>query len=315
MVENKDIKIIFMGTSGFALPAFKKLLASKFSIITTFCQSDKKAGRGLKCSCCPVKESSLKHKIPVFQPKILKEKKVIDKIRDLRPDLLIVAAYGLLIPQEILEIPREGAINIHPSLLPSYRGPSPIQTAILNGEQKTGVSIMLLDQKMDHGPIISQKEIKIEKKDNQIILGRKLAALGAKLLLQALPLYISGKIKPKDQDHKKASFTKLLEKEAGKINWNKEAIQIERKARAYLGWPGTYTKWQEKRIIILESEAIASDRYRDKNGEVFEVDSALHVQCGKNILKIKKLQLSGKKPVTGAEFLRGYPAIVDSHLE
>ncbi len=301
-----------MGTSDFALPAFSKLLASSFDLIAAFVKPDRKAGRGLKCFCCPVKDFALKHKIPVFQPESLKKKKVIDEIRELKPDLVVVAAYGLLIPKKILEIPKKGSLNIHPSLLPRYRGPSPIQAAILDNEQKTGVSIMLLDQEMDHGPVIFQKEIKIEKKDNQITLGRKLAGLGAKTLIQVLPLYLTEKVKPKDQDHNKATFTKLLKKEDGKIDWNQGAAQIERKVRAYLGWPGAYTKWQEKRIIILDSEVLASDRYREKNGEVFEIDSKLHVQCGKNVLKIKKLQLSGKKPVAGAEFLRGYSQAIGS---
>jgi len=301
-----------MGTSDFALPAFSKLLASSFDIIAVFCQPDRKKGRGLRRSHCPVKELALKHKISVCQPKSLKEKKTADQIRDLKPDLIVVAAYGLLIPKKILEIPKRGCLNIHPSLLPRYRGPSPIQAAILGNEQKTGVSIMLLDQGMDHGPVIFQKEIKIEKKDNQITLGDKLAILGAKTLLQILPLYLTGRVKPKGQDHNKATSTKLLRREDGKIDWGNEAVQIERKVRAYLGWPGAYTKWQEKRIIILESEILASDRYREENGEVFEIDNELHVQCGKDVLKIKKLQLSGKKPVTGAEFLCGYPRIISS---
>lgn len=313
MLERKP-RIIFMGTSAFAVPIFKRLIASSFNIVAVFCQQDKPQGRGLKSLPCPVKNKAQEYNVSIFQPEDLKSEKVVRQIKDLKPKVIIVAAYGLFIPKQILNIPPKGCLNIHPSLLPKLRGPSPIQTAILNGEKITGVSLMLLDEKMDHGPIIAQRKIKIQKGDNQITLVRKLAKLGREILQDTLPLYLKGKIHPRAQDHSKATFTHLIKREDGKIDWQKSASQISRKIRAYLGWPGSFTNWQGKRIILWKAEAIERDRYREKNGEVFEIDSKPYVQCSQNILKIKKIQLAGKKVISGAEFLRGYSKIVGSSL-
>lgn len=313
-MTRKNYRTVFMGTSEFAVPALEELMASNFNIVAVFCRPDKKQGRGLKPRVCPLKESVQKYNIPIFQPKSLKDKKVIAQIRDLKPDVMVVASYGLLIPKEILDIPKRGTLNIHPSLLPKYRGPSPIQQALLDDTKETGVSLMLLDHKMDHGPVIAQRKIEISKKDNRITLSGKLANLGTEILIKNLPLYLEGKIKPRAQDHKKATFTKILKREDGRIDWSNSAFKISRQIKAYLGWPGTFTSWQERRVIILEGEAISQNRYRKKDGAVFEINGKLYVQCGEGILKIKKIQLAGKKPVTGAEFFRGYPKILGAIL-
>ncbi|MFA4880008.1 MAG: methionyl-tRNA formyltransferase [Candidatus Doudnabacteria bacterium] len=310
----KDYKIIFMGTSEFAVPILEKLASSNFNIVGVFCQPDRQKGRGLKYQHCAMKNIASQYNFSLFQPENLKNKVIAGKIQDLKPELIIVAAYGLIIPRTILEIPRHGCLNVHPSLLSRYRGSSPIQGAIIDGEKETGVTVMLLDEKVDHGPILAQRKIKIEQYDDIFSLSERLAKRGANLLLKILPLYLAGEIKPVQQDHMQATLTKIIRKEDGQIDWSEDAARIARKIRAYLGWPGSFIFWGEKRIIILEAEAKNADRYREKNGEVFNINSEIYVQCGQNVLKIKKLRLEGKKEVTGVEFLRGYVGIIGAVL-
>ncbi len=223
-----------------------------------------------------------------------------EKIEELKPDLVIVASYGKIIPKKILEIPKYGALNVHPSLLPKYRGPSPIQTTIINGDKKTGVTIILMDEKIDHGPILAQQEWKIPNSNDQIPnksqipmtkityeeLNKKLAELGVKLLIEIIPKWINGEIKAKPQDDSKATYTKILKRENGKIDWSKPDREIERQIRAFNPWPGTFTFIKHKnktlRIKVLEANL--------KNKKLI----------------IKKLQPEGKKPMTFEEFKRGY---------
>jgi len=210
------------------------------------------------------------------------------KTEKLKPDLVIVASYGKIIPKKILEIPKYGCLNVHPSLLPKYRGPSPIQTTILNGDKKTGVTIILMDEKIDHGPIISNSKFEI--RNSKLTYGElnvKLAKLGVKLLIETIPKWIRGEIKIKPQDHSKATYTKILKREDGKIDWSKSAQEIERQVRAFNPWPGTFTFIKHKnktlRIKVLEAD-ISKD----------------------NKLIIKKLQPEGKKAMSFEEFKRGY---------
>jgi len=208
------------------------------------------------------------------------------KIEELKPDLVIVASYGKIIPKKILEIPKYGCLNVHPSLLPKYRGPSPIQTTILNGDKKTGVTIILMDEKIDHGKIISNSKFLISKKFTYPELCQKLANLGVKLLIQTIPEWIKGEIKPKPQEESKATYTKILKREDGKIDWSKPGREIERQIRAFNPWPGAFTfiKHKNKTLRIKILEAIVKD----------------------NKLIIKKLQPEGKKPMSFEEFKRGY---------
>lgn len=307
-------KIIFFGTSDFALPSLEKLLVAPFDLVGVICQPDRPQGRGLKCQCCAVKEKARAKGLPAWQPQTLKDVAIEKKIRSLKPDAMVVAAYGLMIPQKILEIPPYGVVNIHPSLLPLYRGPSPIQAALLDGAQETGVSLMLLDREMDHGPILVQEKIALTPQDDIFSLSRTLANLGAEILAIYLPPYLEGKIKPRAQEHHRATFTKMIKKENGRIDWAKPAQFIERQVRAYLGWPGGFTQWGERRLIILGAVARETDRYREENGSVFAIADQPYVQCGTGVLGLKKLQLAGKGPATGAEFLRGYPEFIGGKL-
>ena len=222
------------------------------------------------------------------------------KIEKLKPDLVIVASYGKIIPKKILEIPRYGCLNIHGSLLPKYRGPSPVQTAILNGDKETGITIILMDEKIDHGKIISNSEFLISnKKITYQKLNKKLAELGVKLLIETIPKWINGEIKARSQDESKATYTKIIKKEDGKIDWKKSAEEIERQIRAFYPWPGTFTFFKKNskilRVKILEAEVL--DKKDPKQ---------LCIKCKKGYLAIKKLQPESKKPMTAEDFLRGH---------
>lgn len=316
MPDQKKFKIIFMGASDFAAPFLEALASASFlEIVAVYCQPDRPSGRGLSCACCSVKNKARELNLKVFQPLNFKEQIEIQKLKAEKPDAIIVASYGMILPPAVLEIPRFGCINVHPSLLPAYRGATPIQQAIIDGAKKTGVSIMLLDQKMDHGPLLAQEKVKIDREDDIFSLNKKLVKIGAKLLIKTLPLYFSGKIKFVPQDHAQATFTKMIKKEDGKIDWGENALQIERKIKAYLGWPGSFTIWQNQRMIITEVARMAQgEREQRRNSEVFVEQNKFYVQCGKGILQIKKLQLAGKKEMTSTEFLCGYAKIIGAIL-
>lgn len=320
--------IIFFGTSDFAVPVLEALLKNKYKIIAVITQPDSESGRGQKIKTSPIKEVALKNKLKIIQPENAKDEKFIQQIKNMAPDLNIVCAYGKILPEELIEAPKYKTINIHPSMLPKYRGPSPIQSTILNGDKDTGTTVMLMNAKMDHGPIIKNYKVKI--KDRYTItfeeLSKKLADASAKLLIKILPKYISGETKPKEQKHEKATFVKLFRKEDGKIYWNKTSEEIDRQVRALNPWPGSFCFWhnhekeQTIRVKILKTEipyisSAADIVEKRKNGEVFKTPSGLMaVATFDDHLIIKELQLEGKKVMSGKEFLNGYPRIVGSLL-
>ncbi len=306
-------KIIFIGTPDFSISSLNKLIKENYNIIAIITQPDKKVGRKQEITHSPVKKVALKHNIPLLQPQ--KIKNIYKEIKDLKPDLIITAAYGQIIPKNILKIPKFGCINIHGSLLPKYRGASPIQYAILKGDKKTGITVMEMDEKMDEGDIISQKSIKIESNDTASSLHDKLSILGADLLIETLPKILNKKSKYTPQDHNKTTYTKILKREDGKINWNKEAIEIERKIRAFYPWPGTYTKFGTKKLKIIEVKFSEINK-KLESGIPFETKSKnLAVKCGKNSLILEKVQLEGKNTVSGKEFLRGHKDIINKVLK
>ena len=239
-----------------------------------------------------------------------------EKIKNLKPDMAIIAAYGKILPKSMLEIPALGFINVHPSLLPKYRGASPIQSAILNGDTETGVTIMKIDEKMDHGPILTHAKLQIAHNDNYDTLSKKLAILGANILIKNIPAYTSRKIKPTEQEHNKATYTKIIRKEDGRINWRKKAEEIERMIRAYYPWPSAWTMWSNKFLKILEADVMEKNCLpAGRQGEVFLNGSNLEIKCDKGNLIIKKLQLEGGKILSAKEFLNGHRDFIGSILE
>lgn len=245
---------------------------------------------------------------------------LIKKLKNLKPDLAIIAAYGKILPKEILDIPSKGFINVHPSLLPKYRGASPIQAAILNGDKETGVTIMKIDEEMDHGPVVVSSILPIANSDTYETLSKKLAKLGGGLLVKTIPGYVSRKIKPVEQDHSKATYTKIIKKEDGKIDWGKSADEIERMTRAYYPWPSAWTQWRQetsdKRQVLKILETDVSGSNNRKIGEIFLTDKKEPaIKCGEGVLIIKKLQLEGGKVLTTKEFLNGHKNFIGSILE
>ena len=313
---DKKYKTIFVGTPEFAVPILEKLQKADFcSLKAVVTQPDKPAGRKQELKFSAVKITALRRRLPVIQPKSARNNAFINQIRKLNPNLIVVAAYGEILPKEILTIPEFGCLNIHASLLPKYRGASPIQYAVLEGEKETGVTIILMDEKMDHGPILAQEKIKITNTETNETLRDKLAILGAQLLIKTLPNYLEGKIKLRPQDKSKVTFTKIIKREDGKISWQKKASEIERQIRAFYPWPGAWTMFLNRRLKILEAETL-DKKVKDKNiGQVYlDENKKMAIKCGQGSLIVKKLQLAGKKIISGQEFLRGYPEITENCL-
>ena len=302
---SKKIRIIFMGTPDFAVPGFKSLInESSFEIVGVFTQPDKPIGRQQILNLPPIKKVALENSIPVFQPEKIKTE--IETIKNLQPDLIVVIAYGKIIPQSILDIPTYGCVNVHASLLPKYRGAACLNAPILNGDTETGVTIMKMEAGLDTGPILRQTKLKLVGDENLETVHDELAELGANFLIETLQDFMAGKIIPQIQDETQASYIKTLKKEDGKIDWSKSAIEIERLVRAYNPWPGTYTQSDGKIIKIIAAKNNILKINDHKSGEVFLNEGNLAVQCGQDAIVILKLQLEGKKIMTSAEFLRGH---------
>lgn len=317
-MNNKKLKIIFFGTPNFVVSVLQTL-NERFQVVAVVTAPDKKVGKKQLLTPSPIAEYAKKLGIPVFKPEKLDQ----DFFYNLQPttyNLAVVAAYGKIIPQNILDIPKFGALNIHPSLLPKYRGPSPIQAALLNGDKVSGVTILVVDAEMDHGPIVATKEISLSNTDTFESLSKKMFEEGAKLLVKVIPDYIAGKIKPKEQNHQKATFTKMITKEDGYFNINDPAelasllqippttnylpaskagqlpaTKLNRMIRAYYPWPGVWTKWSPSHTPQTSSDVRKMKIVRFLPKELVHSN-----QIG--------VQMEGKKPVKLEDFLRGYPS-------
>lgn len=317
MQNNIKTKIVFMGTPDFAVPSLVSLIENKYTIVSVLTQADKPVGRKQEIQESPIKKVAIEHGIPVLQPETVKNNpELVEKLKALEPDLIIVVAYGFILPSEILQIPKHGVINVHASLLPRWRGASPINHAILTGDKKTGVTIMQIDEKVDHGSIISQLEVDIEDKETAESLHDKLKIAGAHALINALPDYLDGSITPQTQDESLVTLAPKLSKENGKIDWTKSAQEIESMIRAFFPWPCTWTTWDNKIIKILDADVSKPETTTQTPGQVFLTsNNQLAVQCGKNTLIINKLQLEGKSPQSAMDFLNGHREFLGSVLK
>lgn len=307
-------KIVFFGTPEFSLPAFRFLVENNYQIIGAVTAPDKSFGRKKILTPSPVKTFAQQNNIPVFQPNSLKkEPDFLQQFKELAPDLCIIVAYGKIIPKDYLVIPKYGFVNIHPSLLPKYRGPSPIQSAILNGEKETGVTIMLADEETDHGSVLEQIKHEISNTKSFKEISQKLSEVGAKLLIDTLPSYLDGTIQPKPQNHSEATFTKMLKREDGKINWNQSAEQIYNQVRALNPEPGTWTLWNNQTLNIAEGE-ISPASVNLFPGQVQIIDNQIAVATSAGYLILKSLQLEGGKKIDAKSFLNGHPDFADTQL-
>ena len=301
-MENNKVKTIFIGTSEFSKIILEGMIKnSDLEIIGVITAQDKPSGRKQELIPSPIKELSTRENLFLLQPnKIIEVKKEIEK---LNPDLILLASYGQKIPKEILEIPKYGSLNIHPSLLPKYQGSTPIQSVILNGEKETGVSIILMSERIDEGPVLAQEKVKINK-EYYLELEDKLAKKGLEMFNNIVKDWIDGKVKTTQQNKEESTLTKMIKKEDGLIDWNKSAEEIERKIRAYNPWPSAYSQIEEKMFKIWEAD-ITEQKEQKQIGEIFLQNNNLAVQTGKDVLIIRELQLEGKKKTKSEDFLKG----------
>lgn len=315
--NKKKINILFIGTSDFGIPSLGALLNNKdFHVVGVVTQPDKKTGRKQVLTPPPIKIEGAKHKLPIFQPE-----KIINLIKELKKaeikniDLIIVVAYAQLIPENLINLPKYGTINVHGSLLPKYRGSSCVQAAILNGDKETGISIIKIINKLDAGPILSQKKIKIKKNDTAGDVFMELSNLSAPLLVNTVYNIINNKIFPKIQDETKATYVKALKKEDGRINWNLDAKQIINFIRSRLPWPGAFSYLNDKKslkIIEIEPNFLNIEEY--SVGQIMANKNNLIIQCKKNCVIVKKLQVEGKKVINASDFIKGYKKYLETIL-
>ncbi|MCS7150035.1 MAG: methionyl-tRNA formyltransferase [Caldimicrobium sp.] len=300
----KRFRTIFFGTPQFVIPVVE-LLFKEEDLLAVVTQPDKPRGRGLKSTPSPVKIWAMGKGLPVLEPLKLKDDGFLKDIKSLAPDLIVVFAYGKILPRELLEIPKEGCWNIHLSLLPKYRGASPVQWALLNGEEETGVTIMLMDEGMDTGPILLQKALTIEPSENSATLTERLSILSVDALREAISLYKEGKLQAKPQENEKASFATLIKKEDGLVTFEDKAIQLERKIRAFYPWPGTFTMFRNKILKIHRAKAV-SVAEEQPPGKILKIDrDGILVSTSQGALLLEEVQLEGKQRVSAYEFAIG----------
>ncbi len=302
------MKAVFMGTPDFAVPTLQKMIDMGIEVTAVVTQPDKAKGRGKKVIYSPVKECALAHDLPVYQPvRIRKEPEFIQTLRDMQPDVIVVVAFGQILPKEILDIPRLGCVNVHASLLPKFRGAAPIQWSIIDGEEVTGVTTMLMDAGLDTGDMLLKTEIPMDPKETGGSLHDKLAAVGGELLEKTLIGLEAGTIVPEKQDDSQAGeYARMLDKELGHIDFNQPAVVIERLIRGLNPWPSAYTYIDGKTLKIWEAEVLDRN-YGCEYGEVAEVTrNCLIIQTGIGALSVKSVQLQGKKRMDIAAFLNGY---------
>ena len=304
------MKIIFMGTPEIAVPTLEKLINSRHEVCLVVTRPDQKSGRGMNIKYSPVKETALKYGIEIIQPESISEEWAIEAMRKEDADVIVVAAYSQKIPEAVLNLTPHGCINLHPSLLPKYRGAEPLQGPILNGDEKTGVSIIYLVEKWDAGDILLQQEISLDKKETLSTLEPKLAALGADMMLSAVSGLEDGTITATPQDESRATYLKQMKKEDGLIDFNDSAVNIERKIRALNPWPSAFTFLEGKTFKIWDADVVPEDISAgdDKDmpaGSVLKGNKQLIVKTGDGCLELKSVQLEGKKRMDAEDFLRG----------
>lgn len=300
------MKIVFMGTPDFAASALEALIQAGHQITAVVTQPDKAKGRSKELQMSPVKVCALKHDILVFQPTKIKEKESVEELKRFPADVFVVAAFGQIVSKEILDIPRYGCLNIHASLLPRYRGASPIQHVLINGENKTGITIMQMDEGIDTGDMLYGEELTIEKKDNFETLHDKLMVLGGKTITNALSLLEKGELTPISQDDELSSYAPIIRKSMGNISFAKSAWEIECLIRGMTPWPSAYTQYKGKQLKIWEAESDTTNMHGKEPGTIVEIcKDKIGVSTKKGIIWIKSLQLEGKKRMDAKDFLLG----------
>lgn len=298
------MKIVYMGTPDFAVGALKALIEAGHEICAVVTQPDRQKGRGKEMAPSPVKECAMEYGIPVLTPVKIKEAEAIEELKRYPADIFVVAAFGQILSEEILNMPKYGCVNIHASLLPKYRGAAPIQWSIIDGEKETGVTIMQMDKGLDTGDILFQTKVPITKEETGASLFDKLAKAGAELIVEALAKIERGEVHPVKQDDNNSCYAKMLSKSVGKIDWNKSAVEIERLVRGLNSWPSAYTDYKGKQLKIWRAEVLP--HREGKPGTIAKVTKDAVIVCTKDgALSLLEIQLEGKKRMSTKEFLLG----------
>ncbi|MFH0847519.1 MAG: methionyl-tRNA formyltransferase [Chloroflexota bacterium] len=302
------MRLVFMGTPEFSVPILSHLSQGGYQVVAVYTQPDTPSGRGLRLSPSPVKRAALALGLPVATPATLKDERVLRELARFAPEVIVVAAYGKILPNRVLNLPEHGCLNIHPSLLPRHRGATPIPAAILAGDATTGVTVMLMDRGLDTGPILAQVELPIADSDTTGTLTVKLSELASQLIIETLPCWVKKEIRPAPQNEGKATYSGQITRASGEIDWNLPALQLWRQVRAYNPWPGAYTRWREKELKItravlmppargIEAGRVAADSFPEGVG--------FGVGTGDGILGIQEVQFAGRRAMPAADFLRG----------
>ncbi len=309
------MNIVFFGTPAFSVPFLSALHNDpSINVLGVVCQPDKPVGRKQELTAPAVKQKALELNIPVFQFDSLRKPEAIETLKTLKADVFVLVVYGKFLPDEMLNLAPFGVVNVHPSLLPKYRGPSPMKTALLNGETETGISIMLLDSGMDTGPLLAQTGLTIDSRETNTTLEEKVCMLGPEFLLKTLKGYVNGSVQPQPQNHSEATVTKILEREDGRINWHQTAHQIDCQIRAFEPWPGTWTTWQDARLKLVKAHPSQEPSTNQPVGTVLMREEKLLVQTGKDLIELEQVQLEGKQVQSIYEFVRGHADMIHSVL-
>ena len=304
------MRIIFMGTPDFSVPTLEALVASEHEVAAVVTQPDKPKGRGKEIHMSPVKECALKHNIPVYQPVRARDEAFVEEMRTLKPDAMVVIAFGQILPKSLLDLPKYGCVNIHASLLPKYRGAAPIQWAVIDGEKESGVTIMQMDEGLDTGDMLAKAIVPLDEKETGGSLFDKLSEAGGRLCVETLAKLEKGEITPEKQGESPTAYASMLDKKMGNIDWNKSAVVIERLVRGLNPWPSAYTHLDGKTLKIWACDVLPQSASKGESGEILEVTKdAIHVQTGDGILVLREIQLAGKARMDAGAFLRGYKVV------
>lgn len=304
------MKIVFMGTPDFSVPALEKI-AGEHQVAAVVTQQDRPKGRGHKMQYTPVKEKALELEIPVYQPQKVRDLEFVDILKDIQPDVIVVIAFGQILPKEILELPKYGCINVHASLLPKYRGAAPIQWAVIDGEKESGVTTMYMEEGLDTGDMLDQEVVTLDAKETGGSLFDKLAETGSELILKTLEKLENGTAKREKQDHSQSTYAGKITKALGEIDFHRSAVEIERLIRGLNPWPSAFTYLDGKTMKIWDANVLP-DEVREEPGTIVSADKhGMKVATGQGYLNLKEIQIEGKKRMEAGAFLNGYQITVE----
>jgi len=301
------LRVVFMGTPEYAVSALERLFFEGYQVVAVYTRPDRAAGRGRALVSSPVKLAAEGMGLPVVQPDSFKDNSTVVQLSGYKPDVIVVYAYSLFLPQRVLDIPEYGCVNIHPSLLPRYRGTAPAVGAILSGDDFTGVTIMKMAAGLDTGPVLARAQVQISAEDTTGSLNSRLSLITSRLILDVLPRWVKGEITPVPQDEDRASYIPALSKKDGEIDWDLPAADIWRRVRAFSPWPGCYTEWRGKQLKIMKAVSLPAEN-KPEPGRVTVLsggEAAFGIGTGYGILGVLEVQLEGKRAMTAADFLRG----------